>query len=130
MASLQPTNAPSSNLAPQSQQVQGSSLQPLYTSRRMKMYALTESEAISISAINLGSTFFFGLMSFFLTACLSIYFNGIFYETLTAAGILAYYYAAPFLLLLAIVCGVAGRIAIAKRRELWNEIKTNSETIS
>lgn len=106
----------------------GATVTPLYVQRQMKVYAIHGHEIDSLSMFNATATACFTLAAFVGSAALSIWINRIFYTELTPAGIVASYYVAPGLCLLAAVFVIVGIVAICKRRSTWRTIKSESRS--
>ena len=104
----------------------GSSVNPVYTKRNMTLYALTESEISTISALNAQVSMYFSISSFLLSACLSVYTNAVFYDTLNAAGALAKGYVAPLIGLLGAAFLIMGLIGVRRRASLVKQLKNDS----
>lgn len=99
----------------------------LYTQRRIKYYAITESEAVVLASENVNASVYFSLASFLVGIAISIWVNALFYTTVNASGELARSYVAPVLLLVGVVSLFMGIAARRRGSSLWSEIKTASE---
>ena len=104
----------------------GSSLVPLYVERKMKVYAVTESEVDSLSTRNAQATAFYSAGAFFLSASLSVWVNAVFYTDIPPAASVAKIYGAPLVLILAIVLFALGLHAAKSRKSTWEAIKRES----
>jgi hypothetical protein len=104
----------------------GATVTPLYVKRQMKVYAIHGHEIDTLSLFNATATTCFTIAAFIASAGLSIWINRIFYADLTPAGIVASYYVAPGLIVLALIFVIIGIVAICKRRSTWNMIKSES----
>ena len=121
--SQQPSNEPS----PQQGHLQvGSSLQPLYVERRMKVYAITESEFNSLSTLNSQTTIFSSVGFAILSAGISIWINALFYTDVPAPAYVAMVYIAPATIVLALVFFYLALRASGARESSWVQIKNES----
>jgi hypothetical protein len=104
----------------------GSSLVPLYVERKMKVYAITESEVESLSTRNAQATAFYSAGAFFLSAALSVWVNAVFYTDLPPTAVVAKYFGAPLILLIALILFGLGFHATKSRKSTWEAIKLES----
>jgi hypothetical protein len=108
----------------------GSSVVPLYVERRMKVYAITESEFASVSAINGQTTMFVSIGFALLSAAFSIWVNAIFYTEIPPAAMVAQKYVAPIGVLMALSFFWLAWRAMKTRQSTWNTIKAESALLS
>lgn len=108
----------------------GSSLIPLYVERKMKVYAVTDGEFASLSALNAQTTFFSSIGLAILASAISIWINALFYTDVPPAAFVAKVYIAPASVVIAIVFFVLAAYAHRARRSTWNQIKSKSSSPS
>jgi len=111
-------------------QILGSSVVPLYVERKMKVYAITESEFASVSALNGQTTMFSSIGFAILSAALSIWVNAVFYTDVPPAAMLAQKYVAPIGVLIAASFFWLSWRATQTRQSTWNTIKTESALLA
>src|SRR5258708_3293459 len=83
-------------------QIFGSSLVPLYVERKMKVYALTETEFDSLATRTAQATAFYSVGSFLLSAAISVWVNSAFYTEVPPAAFALKLFMAP--LVVAVAC--------------------------
>jgi hypothetical protein len=111
-------------------QILGSSVVPLYVERKMKVYAITESEFASVSTLNGQTTMFASIGFAILAAALSIWINAIFYTEVPPAAMIAQKYVAPISVLIALSFFWLSWRATQTRQSTWNTIKAESALIA
>src|SRR5258708_4114808 len=104
----------------------GSSVVPLYVERKMKVYAITDSEFESVSMLNAQTTIFSSIGLAILSAAGSIWANAVFYTEAPPAAIVAQKYVAPFGVLLALCFFLLAWRAVKSRKSTWERIKEES----
>lgn len=105
----------------------GAIVRPVYVERRMKVYAVSEHEAQTISSLNAQQSSFFALASFCGTIGLSVWINAIFYTETPPAAMVAKYMGAPVALVIAAVFVYLGVVALRGRHKTWETIKNESK---
>jgi protein-S-isoprenylcysteine O-methyltransferase Ste14 len=111
-------------------QILGSSVVPLYVERKMKVFAITESEFASVSTLNAQTTVFSSLGFAILSAALSIWINGIFYTEVPPTAFVAQRFIAPFGVLLAIAFFWLAWRSSKTRETTWTRIKEESASLT
>ena len=107
----------------------GSQLEPVYTSRKMTLYSLNESEIQTVSDLSDRATLAYSLSSFLISQGFAIHISAAFSDSLNAAGELAVSYVSPLLLILGFVALIWGLAATRKRGRFWSNIKANSRNV-
>jgi hypothetical protein len=123
------TDQPSPQSEPNQLQL-GSSVVPLYVERRMKVYAITDSEFSSVSMLNAQTTTFFSIGLAILSAAVSIWINAVFYADAPPAAVVAQKYVAPCGVLLALSFFWLAFRAIQNRQSTWERIKEESASLA
>ena len=108
----------------------GSSVVPLYVERKMKVYAVTESEFASLSSLNAQTTIFTSVGFAILSAALSIWVNALFYTDVPASAYVAKVYIAPATVFIGLVFFVLAVYAHRARQSTWAQIKSKSSSSS
>jgi hypothetical protein len=106
----------------------GSSVVPLYVERKMKVFAVTEGEFASLSALSAQTTFFSSTGMAILGSAVSIWVNALFYTDVPPAAYIAKVYVAPTAVLIAIVFFGLAVYAHLARRSTWAQIKSESSS--
>jgi protein-S-isoprenylcysteine O-methyltransferase Ste14 len=104
----------------------GSSVVPLYVERRMKVYAITESEFGSLSTLNAQTTMFSSIASLVLGIAVSIWVNALFYTEMPAPAYVAKVFVAPILVLIAVAFYYLAWHARKNRTSAWSVIQAES----
>jgi len=104
----------------------GSSVIPLYVERRMKIYAVTEGDFSSLSALNAQTTIFSSVGLALLSVAVSIWINAVFYVDVPPAAYVAKIFVAPVLALLAVVFFILARHSAKNSASTWETIKSES----
>ena len=104
----------------------GASVTPIYTRRKMTMYALTESEISTISQINADVSTNFSIASFLISISIGVYTNAVFYTQLNAAGELAKGFVAPVVIVVGVGFAIRGIMGLRRRSDLWAKLKAES----
>jgi hypothetical protein len=107
----------------------GATMQPRYMQRIMNTYPVSEPEMDLISYLNTQATVLYSVATFLFGLASSIWINATFYNDLTAQAVFATRYAAPFFLLCAVGCAIAGSIARYQRGNIWDRIKLESNPV-
>lgn len=111
-------------------QILGSSVVPLYVERKMKVFAITESEFASVATLNAQTTMFCSIGFAILSAALSIWINGIFYTEVPPTAFVAQRFVAPFGVLLAVAFFWLAWRASKTRETTWTRIKEESALLA
>jgi hypothetical protein len=107
----------------------GASVQPQYVRRVMKVYAINEHEAQTLSSLNAQATVYFSLASFFASFCLAIWINALFYTYMPPVAVIAAYVVAPCLGVIAIGSLIMAIVSLRSRRSTWRVIKDESQGV-
>jgi hypothetical protein len=106
----------------------GSSVVPLYVERQMKVYAVTESEFVSLSTLNTQTTVFFSVGMWFLGTVISIWANAVFYTETPPVAVLAKTWGAGAAVIIAVVFFGLALHAMSRRSSTWKAIKNESSS--
>jgi hypothetical protein len=118
-------------MSDQPQQLQvGSSVLPLYVERRMRVFAITESEFASVSTLNAQTNVFLSVGTAILTAAASIWVNAIFYTDVPPAAYVAKAFVAPVGILVALAFYYLAYSAHKSRTSTWENIMAESASLS
>ena len=111
-------------------QILGSSVVPLYVERKMKVFAITESEFASVATLNAQTTMFCSIGFAILSAAVSIWINGMFYTEVPPTALIAQRFIAPFGARLAAAFFWLAWRASKTRETTWTRIKEESALLA
>jgi len=106
--------------------VNGSTVEPVYSSRKMHCYSVTESELQQIGLANIGITAFFTIGSAMLAFWLDIFKDTVLAESVPETAEMVVSFVQPVLLFLGLLFWGIGIIAIYWRRNMIKLIKSES----
>lgn len=97
-----------------------------YVRRNVKVLAIYEHEAEHISFMNGLSTLCFSLMSAFFSFAIGIWVNAAFQNELPPVAVILSKVVGPGAVVLGVISGILGMVALRKRGSTLNEIKSQS----
>lgn len=104
----------------------GSTVEPAYVARQVKVYGVLEGEVSTISLFNTLATFFFSAGFSFVSMAVGIWADAAYVDNPAPAGLVLSHSGAPLLIVVAIACfGLAGW-AVWNKGSLWKKIREES----
>jgi len=104
----------------------GSTVEPIYSARKMKCYSVTESELQQLGIANIGVTSFFSLGSACFAFALDIFKDSLLSEDVPQVAARAIEYVQPILIFFGIIFWVIAALALKWRRGMIKLIKDES----
>lgn len=106
--------------------INGSTVEPVYSARKMRCYSITDSELQQISLANIGITVFFSLGSAMFAFWIDIFKDTMLANRIPHIAEIAIAYVQPVLLFLGVIFWVIGIIVLLWRRNMITLTKEES----